>query len=438
MSRNARNGPGSLVEERPAEAIEQLDSALRIVRVRDWSLLAAVFAALAVLAAFSAAYKVPIKVDGRGILLARGEGNGLALKQVTAPASGRLESILARAGAEVAAGEVLAEIDQGSLRDQIKAVEADLARLRDEDEAITRFDEAETASLARTIGRLDLSIRRSLELDERQLAGHRAIIEGDRALFSRRMLTQIDVLKSQAASDAVESTIGSNRSRLQELDFKRIEDETRRRREKLRRGLGLREAETRRGLLRDQLGRDSRIVSPYRGTLVDLMIAPHSLVEKGAPVALLRTSPGGSDPLEVVVFVPAGDGKKVRAGDRVEVAPDTVRRQEHGFIRGVVRSISEIPATESAIAAELVHKTLADSFLRQAGGQALLSIRVELGRGRPPTTGQAPANSLEWSSRSGAGQRVSSGTLCAASIVVERRPLITLAMPWARHLLGFD
>jgi HlyD family secretion protein len=438
MSRQSRRGLGSLVEERPPEAFEQLDSALRIVRVRDWSVLAGVFAMLALLGAFSTAYKVPIKVEGRGILLARSGDQGHALKQVTAPAAGRLASILVRAGSEVSTGQVLAEIDQGVLRDQIKTVEADLARLREEDDAITRFDETETASLTETIQRLDRTLRRSLELDEHQLEVYRTIIAGDKNLYSRGMLTNIDVLRSQAASDAVESSIGSNRSKLQELDFKRIEDLTRRRREKLKRTLGLREAETKRGLLVDQLARDSRIVSPYAGTLVDLMIAPHSQVEKGAPVALLRTSPGGDEPREVVVFVRAGDGKKIRPGDPVEIAPDTVKRQEHGFIRGVVRSISEIPATESAMTAELVHKTLADSFSREAGGQALLTIRVEPGLGKPSTTGQAPANRLEWSSRSGSDQRVSSGTLCAASIVVERRPLISLAMPWVKHLIGID
>ena len=57
---------------------------------------------------------------------------------------------------------------------------------------------------------------------------------------------------------------------------------------------------------------------------------------------------------------------------------------------------------------------------------------------RPRIGSRAPLNRLDWSSSSGAYQPVSSGTLCSASIVVERRPLIVLAMPWFKGLIGID
>ncbi len=146
------------------------------------------------------------------------------------------------------------------------------------------------------------------------------------------------------------------------------------------------------------------------------------------------------EPLEALVFVPAGMGKKIRVNDDVEIAPDTVRRHEHGFALGRVLEISEIPSTELAMLAELKHKALVSSFVGQYAGQVLLSIRVKLLDVRE-TDGvlskQGRLNTLRWSSTSGAAQRVSSGTLCSASIVVERRPLIALAVPWVRHLMGF-
>ena len=64
----------------------------------------------------------------------------------------------------------------------------------------------------------------------------------------------------------------------------------------------------------------------------------------------------------------------------------------------------------------------------------LLSIRVQL-RQKPDEKGRAV---LDWSSVSGTRQRVSNGTLCSAAVVVERRPLITLAVPWITHLFGLD
>ena len=70
----------------------------------------------------------------------------------------------------------------------------------------------------------------------------------------------------------------------------------------------------------------------------------------------------------------------------------------------------------------------------------LLTIHGAL-REAPAAAAEAAAlrlNRLDWSSSSGAYQPVSNGTLCSASIVVERRPLIALAMPWFKRLIGID
>jgi HlyD family secretion protein len=440
MSRRPAQGIAFLVEDRPAEAFEQLDAALRIVTVRNWLLLAVVFLTLTAFGVFSWLYEAPLKVEGRGIILAESTGEGDPLLQVTAPAAGRLTRVGVKIGDTVEAGQVIAEIDQSELRDQIQEAEAELARLRDEDEQLTRFDETEEKSRDEALGRLEQTLRRNLQLDQGRLVVNRRVEAGDRSLNQRRLLSDGDALKSRAEADAVESKIGDTHARLQELTYQRLEDQTTRRREKLKRQLGILGAETNLGLLRDRLARDTRVISPYPGTVVDLMITPHALAEKGAPAALLRPHVRDVPPMEAIVFVPAGVGKKIRLGDVVQVEPDTVKRQEHGYIRGVVRSASEIPATEMAMLAELKHKSLVSSFVEQYEGQVLLCVHVDLLRARAPSAGagQAPGNGLEWSSSSGAFQRIGNGTLCAAEVVVEKRPLITLAMPWVKHLMGID
>jgi HlyD family secretion protein len=429
---------GTLIEDRPIEAIEQLDSAIRIVGVRGWLVLAAVGMTMAAFGVFSWFYEVPLKVDGRGIILASDTGEGGPLLQVTAPASGRLIRVAARIGAEVKVGEVLAEIDQGETRDRIQEAEAELVRLLEDDAAMTRFDETESASRDETTRRLEETLRRNLQHDNDRLAIHRRVEAADRSLQRRQLLNDIDALKSRTDTDAVEAAAGEALARIQGLDLDRVEDRIRRRREKLRRTLAVKAAEIRLSLLRERLARDTRVVSPYHGTIVDLMITPHALIEKGTPAALLQPSTLGAGPMEAIVFVPAGTGKKVRMDDEVQVVPDTVRRQEHGFVRGVVRSASAIPATELAMLAELKHKTLVASFREQYAGRTLLIVRVHLPEAFVPDGDRVRSNRLAWSSSSGASQRVSSGTLCSASIVVERRPLIALALPWAKQLAGLE
>ncbi len=254
------------------------------------------------------------------------------------------------------------------------------------------------------------------------------------------MLSDSDALKSKSEADELESTIAANEAHLHEIAFTRLRDETVRRRDSLKRKLAIREAETRLSLLQARLERDSRIVSPYAGRVVDVMITPHGAVEKGAPVVLLYPVGTELSTLDAIVFVPAGPGKKIQVGDAVQVSPDTVRRQEHGYIRGEIRSVSEIPCTDQAMLAELKHPALVASFVEKYRGQVLLSIHVALreAANRPVEDHRSPLNRLEWSSSSGMYQRISSGTLCSTEIVVERRPLLALAMPWFKSVIGIN
>jgi HlyD family secretion protein len=441
MGRRSSQGLAFLIEDRPVEAFEQLNVSARVVPLHNWFFLAAAFLTLGAFGAFSFWYQVPLKVEGRGILLAKQSPDSDSLLQVTAPASGRLSKVSVAIGSSVRAGDVLAEIDQKELGDEVAATASELARLREEDARMTRLDEDETRSQTEAQTQLERALRRSLELDRSRLSSYQRIAAGDRSLQARRLLSDSDALKSRAEADKIESRVAADEARLYQIAYDRLRDETVRGRASLKRKLAVREAETRLELLQARFKRDTRIVSPYTGKVVDLLITPHAAVEKGTAAALLRPLDATSEDLEATLFVPAGSGKKIRVGDAVEVAPDTVRRQEHGFIRGEVRSVSEIPCTDQAMLAELKHPALVASFVEKYRGQVLLTIHGAL-REAPPSLSangtRSPLNRLVWSSSSGAYQPISSGTLCSASVVVERRPLIVLAMPWFKELIGID
>jgi HlyD family secretion protein len=428
-----------LSRQRTIESFEHLDESLQIVTVRGWLLLFVLFFTLGSFVLFSCFYKAPLKVDGRGIILERSRNGVEPLLQVTAPATGRLVSVAVEIGSMVKKDQPLAEISQSELRDQIEEAEADVVRLLDEDDRMTRFDEDEARSRLLALGELERTLEHNRKLDLSRLEVSREIADGDRRLHQRQMLNKSDTLKSRADRDAIEAGIGTIESRLQELNYDKLSDQTDRDREKLKRTLGIKAARTKLVVLQKRLERDTKVISPYAGRIVDLMMTPHALVEKGAPTVLLEPQEQ-DEPLEAIVFVPAGLGKKISPKDPVEISPDTVRRHEHGFVHGKVVSISEIPATEMAMLAELKHKTLVASFLEQYSGQVLLSIRVKLEDIREDP-GFAdlkvrPENWLSWSSTSGSKQRVGTGTLCSASIVVERRRLIALGIPWVRQLVG--
>ncbi|MFO0910153.1 MAG: NHLP bacteriocin system secretion protein [Isosphaeraceae bacterium] len=435
MSRRTSTGLAFLVEDRPAEAFEQLDSVLRIVSIRNWFFIALLFAILAGFGIFACLYRAPLKVDGRGILLTRFASDDSPILQITAPAAGRLRNIRVKIGDRVEKEQLIAEIDQSDLRDQIEEAEAELASRIEEDRVLTQFDENEAKLRVEALGKLETTLLHNLELDEKRLGDHKRALQRNRSLRERQYLSDLEALKSQADSDAVESAVGSTRAKLDELKYDRFEDRSKREKDKTKRALDINRASTKLSLLSQRLERDTRVVSPYPGKIVDLMITEHALVEKGAPTVLLRAESPKRLPMEAIVFVPAGQGKKVKVGHLVEITPDTVRRQEHGFIRGEVTKISEIPATEMAMMAELKHKDLVKTFLDQYDGQAILCIHVNL-RELPSSGGDADPPRFDWSSSSGRDQIVTTGTLCGASIVVDSRRLIALVFPWLKDLSG--
>jgi HlyD family secretion protein len=441
MGRRSSHGLAFLIGDRPVEAFEQLNVSARIIPLYNWFFLAAAFLTLGAFGAFSFWYQVPLKVEGRGILLTAQSQGSDSLLQVTAPASGRLSKVRVAIGSSVHVGDVLAEIDQKELGDQVAATASELARLLEEDARMTRLDEDEARSQTEAQTQVERALRRSLDLDRSRLLSHQRIVAGDKSLQARRMLSESDALKSRADADEIESRVAAGEARLYQIAYDRLRDETLRGRASLKRKLAVREAETRLELLQARFQRDTRIVSPYAGKVVDLLITPQAAVETGTTAALLRPQNATPGALEATLFVPAGLGKKIRVGDAVEVAPDTVRRQEHGFIRGVIRSVSEIPCTDQAMLAELKHPALVSSFVEKYRGQVLLTIHGAL-REAPASAAadstHSPLNRLDWSSSSGAYQSISSGTLCSASIVVEQRPLIVLAMPWFKDLIGID
>ncbi|MFO0953027.1 MAG: NHLP bacteriocin system secretion protein [Isosphaeraceae bacterium] len=433
MSRRSTSGLAFLIEERPVEAFEQLDSLLRIVTVRQRVVLGLVLFALAGAAVFSCLYEAPLKVEGRGIILSKLSGEGDPLLQVTAPAAGRFTRVEVRIGETVRHGAVIARLDQSEQFDDILAAEADLLRLQSEDARLREFEDFEARSKTQALGALESTLLESLRVDGARMESHRLILRANRKLSQQQFLPDLDRIKAQSDADAVSSAMGTTQAKLGEVEYDRVVDQTTRQKEQLKRRLAIQAAETNLILQYEKYARDTQVISQYEGKVVDLTATPHALIEKGAPAALLRPTRVDETPGEAIVYVPAGLGKKVDPDDLVEVSPDTTRRQEHGFIWGEVESISEIPATEMAMIADLKHRTLVASFLEQYAGQVLLSIRVKL---RHRKVGAA--NVLDWSSSSGTRQRVGNGTLCAASVVVERRPLITLAIPWLKHLFGLD
>ena len=297
---------------------------------------------------------------------------------------GALPPSKARLGDWVDAGDEIGRIAQEELEDRIQETREKLADLGRQDRELTRFEQTERESKLAAMARVKEAVLNARHdgLDKLKLAGR--VVDGANRLRSEKHLGDLELLESREKLYDVRDDLNKGESRLAELELDGVTAENARRRAQLERRLKIDELETRLKLDRDKLERTSRVVSPARGQVTQVLATMGGLVQEGAPVVLLhapRSGRGADDPTspyDSIVFVSAGEGKRIEAGDPVEVVPSTVKREEHGFIRGRVVDISELPATKLAMEAALEHPELVDAFLKRYAPGVVLRVQIKL------------------------------------------------------------
>jgi HlyD family secretion protein len=427
-------------------AAEQLDCLVQVTTYHGWVYVVTLSIVGIATIVFAFLYHVPTKVSGEGILLIEND----TLVQVRATATGRLLTLAVKLGDQVAPGDRIGEVAQNDLQDAIREAEAKLDDVEGEDLELTRFERNERETETEAINRVQRAIEQTLVTAHDKAKIAERLVASDDRLRAQRYMNDSDVLESREKLYLIRDDLNKGQSRLAELKLQRLTGDISRRRRQLERGLKIGQLRTKLTLDREKFARTSRIVSQVHGRVAQVLSARGELVHEGAPVVLLHapklnvgTAQDGA-PYESIVFVPAGEGKKIDLGDPVELSPATVKREEHGFIRGHVAAIWEMPATKLAMEAALEHPELADAFLKRYAPDVLLRVHVKLmARGDLLTAAVGKssadrANRYRWSSFSGHFQPLKTGTLCQAAIVVERRKLISLIVPWAKTIVGSD
>jgi HlyD family secretion protein len=418
---------------------DQLDTLIRVTTIQSWAYLATLFAVSVAAIVFAVLYRVPTKVNGEGILLIDRD----TLVQVRAGATGRLTALRVKLGDHVHPDDDIAQISQDDLRDTIREDESRLSELRREDQELTQFEQAERQTKDEAISNVRTAIVRSQADLVEKLKLAQQVVKGDEWLRSQRHLGNQELLESREKLYETRDGLNKGQSRLAELDLDQVTSLNTRRRAQIERHIKIAQLEQKLALAKDKLVRTSRVVCHASGEVVQVLAARDELLHEGSPIVLLhspkseQSADDSGQPYECIIFVPAGEGKKIDIKDDVEVVPATIKREEHGFIRGRVVALSELPATRLAMGAALEHPDLVDAFLKRYAPGVVLRVQVEL----PKEPGPAHAdrrNPFLWSSSSGRRQPLKTGTMCQASIVVDRRRLISLILPWMWKQAGGD
>jgi HlyD family secretion protein len=413
-------------------APERLDQGLRIVGRPTWVALLALAVLVVGGLIWSVVLRVPVTVPGQGILLSPG-----GLLDVTADNPGRLLSFSVAVGDKVKAGTAVARLDQPEIREDLINAEAEYRDVLEERDQILKFQGRRAPTLAASIAQRRQGYQDNIAFFEKQLGWLDDIAKGDDVLMNKQIITRKSVLETRVEIGRAEAQRAQAQDGIRNLEFEAAKAQTDDEHERLNAELKVAAAQRKIRTVREKLDRQSVVLSPYDGIVVELKVNPGEIVERNA--ALFSLIPdkvaeaSASDPstpvgpLFGVVYVPSNDGKKVRPGMNVRLSPSTVRREEYGFIEGRVRTVAEVPAT-----AEGMYRTLKNRQLVQALAKdgAPYEVVVDLFADRDTASG------YRWSSSRGPDLSINAGTLAGSDIETMSLPVLSLVIPPLRQVLG--
>lgn len=169
----------------------------------------------------------------------------------------------------------------------------------------------------------------------------------------------------------------------------------------------------------------SRIVSPFEGIAVEMMVMQGDVVRKGQSVLSVEIDYGA---LEAMLYLPPqSNAKLIKPGMRAQVSPATSRKERFGYLVGSVTTVAKFPSTEQGMKSTFDNPAL----IREMNLEGP-PIAVQVALLEDPAT----RSGYRWSSRSGATVELSSGTLVTGTVVIENKRPISLVVPMLRQTLG--
>ena len=405
---------------------EQLDQLLVVTNVRVWLVLVGIFIILVMLAAWAFIGLLPTRVHGPGIMVFKG-----GVFEVTALERGRLVELNVRVGDDVSEGQVVGRIDQPELEEARDEAREVLREYESRHELLSRFAVHDRRMNREAILQQRATLKHAIRLARERRGWLETRLESQEELLEHGLITRQALAITRQSISAAKKEVSEARGMIKEVDVREAELVQRQDQETSERELQMREQRRKIEAIEARLKQSSQLISPRAGRVVEVRSVAGRLVAPGTPVFNLEVQEDKEQALEVLVYLPPRDGKKVRPGMTIEVAPSTVRPEEFGRILGVVASVSDFPATRHALMADLANEDLVQGFLTQTGGAPLV-VRADL-----LTTGDADSSTgLKWTSSKGPETPIYAGTLCTSSVVVRQQHPIEFMVPGIRDAMG--
>ncbi|MEH1770627.1 NHLP bacteriocin system secretion protein [Nostoc sp.] len=459
---------------------ERLDQLMRVVDPKSWIPLATLGSLSIVALVWSIFGRIPITVDGVGVLVYPS-----TVVPIQSKFSGQLVALKIKQGDMVKKGDVLATLDQVDLREQLQLARGKLEQLqlqnheakllqnkRRDGEIKTIQEQRETLEqrlqmmqnltpLLKEKSLVSIQVERQNQTQRlqtlqglvptyktrfanRQMLFKEGAIPDDTLLQSRQeyldnmasieevksQLKQLDVKEAEALQQYLSNLneIKNIKAQLQGLksqktssDQQNLESSTSRKKE-------IQDTQREITRLEQQINSNSQIVSQYSGRILEVTINPGQVIQEGNRIANINTEnqPGK---LVGITYFPVENGKKIQSGMKIQITPQTVKRERFGGIVGTVTDVSPFPITTEA-AANVVGNPQIIAGLVSEKQPVVIQVSATL---EPDSK---TFSNYKWSSSQGPRMTISAGTTTSVRVKVEERAPITFVFPILRSVSG--
>jgi len=477
------NQPKNLFRKQALErssSPERLDQIMQVVSPMKWLPLAALGTLVAAGVTWSIVGRIPITVEGRGVLVYPSKVVGFEF-----PTAGKLQALNVHVGDFVKKGQVLGTIDQSELQKQLQQQRSKLSELESQNQNATSLQGQrsqldlnaiaqqrvaleqrllQTQSLTPIIRNKDIGAlaqqRQNLEqrlqeatalaptlkdrLERRRALKAQGAISDDTVLEAeqtyadsiqkiadiKQQIKQLDISQVQAEKSYREnlSQIDDIKTQLKQLDSK----------EKTLSEQNFQASVTRQNQIADlkrsiaqleyQLKQTSVIKSDYTGRILEITATPGQILGQGTRIGTIDAQSPSAKLVEVA-FLPVSQGKKIQKGMKVQITPSTVERERFGGILANVTSVSPFPVTKESAAKVVGNSDIVGSLVST---EPQIQVLAEL---KPDP---ATFSGYKWSSSKGPDMKMSPGTTTSVRITVKEEAPITFVLPILKSWTGAD
>jgi HlyD family secretion protein len=401
---------------------ERLDQLMEVVNPKSWISLASLGLLITAALLWSILGRIPITVEGRGILI-----YPRTVVPLQSKSSGQLIALTIGVGDVVKEGQVIGTIDQAELQEQLQQQRSKLTELQLQDRAASLLQRRRVEQEKQATQQQRQFLQASLQHEQELTAVHWERLNSRKQLYAQRLITNDVLLDAQQQYLKNLESIADVQAKLKEIDSQTahqaqqdLETSTARQKE-------IQEAKREIVKLELQLSNNGQVISKNSGRVLEITVAPGQVIDAGTRIGSIGEE-NSANQLVAVTYFPVEDGKKIQSGMTLQITPQTVKRERFGGILGNVTSVSPFPITKEGAAAEVGNPEVIQGLAPEK--TSFIQITGDL------IQDAATFSGYKWSSSKGPQMKVSPGTTTLVRVTVEERAPITFVIPILRSTSG--